>query len=232
MGLTIHYTVEFNGTTKQLQSKLEKIRHACFNLPFEEVGEQVETVKITKDIIKIWDWLQSMLSHPNNTQDDLDMRNLIMKKLGVSTWRMIELGEWKHEDNRHWKVVKPTTMVSLSLWPGEGCESSDLHFQRIRGKYICKSFCKTQYATHFARCHLLVIQLLDMLKAEGFNVDVYDEGEYWESRDIKVLAKNINESTALIAGILGSLKSAIADRGIVVEAPIENSKNYMKVDED
>ena len=45
-------------------------------------------------------------------------------------------------------------------------------------------------------------------------------------------AKNINESTAMIAGILGSLKSAIADRGIVVEAPIENSKNYMNVDED
>ena len=201
-------------------------------MPFEEVGEQVETVKITRDIINTWNELQKALSYPNNTDENLTKRDEIMKGLGVTTWRMVELGEWKQEENRYWKVERPTTMVSLYLWPGEGCETLEFNFQRISGKFVCKSFCKTQYATHFARCHLLVIQLLDMLKAEGFNVDVYDEGEYWEKRDIKVLAKNINESTALIAGILGSLKSAAEQAGIVVEAPIEDSKNYMKVDED
>jgi len=144
---------------------------------------------------------------------------------------MVELGEWKEEGNTHWKVVKPTTMVSLPLMPGEGCESSDLHFQRIRGKYRCKSFCKTQYAKQFVKCHLLVIQLLDMLKKEGFEVDVYDEGEYWQTRDLKVLAKNINESTAVISSVLGGLKSAAEERGMVVDAPIETCKNIMKVDE-
>ena len=231
MGLTIHYTVEFNGTTKQLQNKLGKIRHACSNLPFEEVGEQVETVKITKDIIKIWDWLQSMLSDSKRSMDDLSMRDLIMEKLGVSTWRMVELGEWKQEDNRYWKVVKPTTMVSLFIWPGEGCESAELNFQRIRGKFRCKSFSKTQYAEAFVKCHLLVIQLLDILKAEGFDVDCYDEGGYWETRDMAVLAKNINESTAAISAILGGLQSAAQDRGMVVDAPITKCQNYMKVDE-
>jgi len=44
MGLTIHYTIEFKGTAKQLQKKLEKVRQACRDLPFEEVGEKVETV--------------------------------------------------------------------------------------------------------------------------------------------------------------------------------------------
>jgi hypothetical protein len=231
MGLTIHYTVEFDGTKKQLQKKLEKIQQTCRDLPFEEVRE-VETVRITKDIIKIWNFLQEMITYPNNSIDNMAMRDLIMEKLGVSTWKMVELGEWKQECNARWKVTRPTTMVSLYLWPGEGCESLEFNFQRINGKFVCKSCCKTQYAEQFVKCHLLVIQLLDMLKAEGFDVDVYDEGGFWETRDIKVLAKNINESTALISAVLGGLKSAVADRGIVVEAPIEKSQNYMKVDED
>lgn len=231
MGLTIHYTVEFDGTTKQLQKKLEKIRQTCRDLPFEEVRE-VETVKITKDIIKIWNELQKALSYPNNTDENRTKRDEIMKGLGVTTWRMVELGEWRKEGNVSWKVERPTTMVSLYLWPGEGCESLEFNFQRINGKFVSKSCCKTQYAEQFVRCHLLVIQLLDMLKQDGFAVDVYDEGGYWETKDIKVLAKNINESTALIAGILGGLQSATKGKGIVVEAPIEKCKNIMRVDED
>jgi hypothetical protein len=225
MGLTIHYTIKFDGTTKQLQRKLEKIRHACCDLPFEEVGE-VETLKITQKIIDLWNYYQTS---ENTTRED---RDTAMEKLGITPWQMVELGEWKEEGNSHWKVVKPTTMVSLFLWPGEGCESAELNFQRIRGKFRCKSFCKTQYAEEFVKCHLLVIQLLDMLKAEGFDVDCYDEGHYWDTRDIKVLAKNINESTALISAVLGGLKSAAEQQGIVIEAPIVNSKNYMKVDEE
>jgi len=50
MGLTIHYTIEFKSTAKQLQTKLEKVRQACRDLPFEEVGE-IGTVKITQKII-------------------------------------------------------------------------------------------------------------------------------------------------------------------------------------
>lgn len=230
MGLTIHYTIEFNGTAKQLQTKLERIRQVCMDLPFEEVGEKVETVRITRDTIKIWDWLQEKLSHHKGI-DNLAMRDLIMEKLGVTTWRMVELGEWKKEGNRHRRVVKPTTMVSLHLLPGEGCESAEFNFQRIRGKFRCKSLCKTQYAEEFVKCHLLVVQVLDMLKAEGFEVDVYDEGEYWQTRDMKVLAKNINESTAAISSVLGSLQSAAKEKGMVVEAPIEKCQNYMKVDE-
>jgi len=228
MGLTIHYTIEFEGTAKQLQNKLEKIRQACRDLPFEEVGE-VETVRITKALIDLWNYYQESCFEGRTT---VEQRNKHFAELGITPWQMVELGEWQQEDNRYWKIVKPTTMVSLPLLPGEGCESSDLHFQRIKGKFRCKSFCKTQYAEEFVKCHLLVIQLLDMLKEEGFDVDVYDEGGYYDTRNLKVLAKNINESTAMIAGILGSLKSAAEQSGIVVEAPIENSKNYMKVDED
>jgi len=234
MGLTIHYNIEFNGTAKQLQAKLEKIRQACLDLPFEEVGEKVKTAKITRDIVKVWDWLQEMLSYPNNSDKNIAMRDLIMEKLGVTPWEMVELGEWKQEEGsrRHRKIIKPTTLVSLRLWPGKGCESADLNFQKRNGKFVCDSFCKTQYAENFVQCHLLVIQLLDLLKAENFiMVDIYDEGEYWETKDIKILAKNINESTAMISSILGGLQSIAKEKGMTVEAPIEKCQNYIKVDE-
>ena len=232
MGLTIHYNIEFTGTAKQLQAKLEKIRQACSDLPFEEVGEKVKTAKITKKIIDIWNKLQKKSTYPNNTDENIAKRDLIMKNLGVTTDEMIESGELKIEGRKCWKVVKPTTMVSLSLLPGKGCEDSNLNFKKIKGKFVCDSFCKTQYAKHFVQCHLLVIQLLDLLKAEGFTMaDIYDEGEYWETREIKVLAKNINESTSMISSILGGLQSIAKEKGMVVEAPIEKCQNYLKVDE-
>ena len=63
-------------------------------------------------------------------------------------------------------------------------------------------------------------------------VDIYDEGEYYQTRDINILAENINESTAMIAGVLGSLQSKIKVKTeMTIEAPITKCQNYMKVDE-
>jgi len=228
MGLTIHYTVEFQGTARQLQTKLEQIKSACLDLPFEEVGE-IKCVKITRNHIRIFKWLQVMLSYPNNGRDNLRMRDLIMDMLGVQTWQMIELGIWHHEGNRSRQECKPTTIVSLPLWPGEGCENCDLNFYK-RGKvFVCHSFCKTQYATRFVDCHLLVIKLLDMVQAAGFKVDVSDEGKYWETRDLDVLAKNINDYTVLLGGVFDSLKQVCneSEQKLSVESPIERCKNFV-----
>jgi len=218
MGLTIHYTIEFDGATEQLQGELEEVRHICLNLPFEKVGESVKTVNITEDIIRIYDGLSQKVNYPNNSQENLAMRDSILKELGTSTSQMVEFGEGK-----------PTTTVSLDLLPGEGCESMDLCFQLRDGNFVCNSFCKTQYAEEFVKCHLLIIKLLDLLKDKGFEVDVVDEGEYWESRDMKVLAKNLNESTSGILAIGDMLKSGAEQLGMIVESSIDDCQNYMKV---
>ena len=226
MGLTIHYDISFTGTQKQLIEKLTKIRSACMDLPFQEVGK-IKSVKITKNHIKVFNWLQNITKYPNNSEENLKMRNLIMEMLGTNAWEMVQLGEWKKEDNRHWKEQRPTTLVSLPLWPGEGCENSDIYFEKRNKKWICSSFCKTQYATEFVKCHLLVITLFDMFKKEGFEVEISDEGNYWETRDLKVLAKNINDYTALISGIAESMKNNFGGNVI---APIDICKNYMDVE--
>jgi len=231
MGLTINWNIEFNGTAKQLHAKLEKIRQKCMDLPFEDVDE-VETITITQKMIDTYDNLQKKYTYPNNTDENLAKRDKELEKLGISTWRMIEAGEVMHEEGGIRRETKPTTMVSLYLWPGKGCESSELNFCKRGEKFVCKSFCKTQYAEHFVQCHLLVIQLLDLLKAEDFIMEnVHDEGGFWETKDISVLAKNINESTAMISSILGGLQSAAKKAGMTVEAPITESQNYLKVDE-
>jgi len=298
MGLTILYTIGYKGNVNGLRKKLEKIRSACLNLPFQEVGE-VKVVKITRDHLKIWNYLQneigygkkntfggnyicdllmqmagtstgemsaicrqkmskpdnitdkhitvfrlfmSFLSDPSNFsyQDCIAIRDLGLELIGTSTDQMIELGEWKEEklsDNRgrSWKEIQPMpiNMVSFLTWAGEGCESSNFSFQRIHKRYVCNSFCKTQYATEFVRCHLLIIKVLDLFKAEGFEVDVSDEGEYWGTRDLSKLAENINDYTVLIKGIFGDLQDAVdkADNGVTLEAPIKTCENYMKVDD-
>lgn len=231
MGLTIHYHVTFKGNKFRLRQKLEELRQKCLDLPFQEVGE-VETCNVTQEGWDTFYRLQEWCSYPKNTQENLAHRDQVLKdRFGLSTWDFIEADSYFQRGKLVNCIGKPTTKVSLFLWPDEGCESADLNFFRRGSVYKCDSFCKTQYAEHFARSHLLVIAVLDMLKNSGFIVDVNDEGEYWETRDLEVLAKNINESTAMIKAILGSLTNALDDsgKGMTLEAPIETSENYMKV---
>lgn len=47
-------------------------------------------------------------------------------------------------------------------------------------------------------CHLVVIQMLDFIKATGLvHVEVNDEGEYWEKRDMKALTETLVERNSL-----------------------------------
>jgi len=293
MGLTIHYDVEFDGTTKQLQKKLEKIRQSCLDLPFETVSE-IKKVRITQKIIDAFEWLQALgmdrdeflirrepqkyikqfnkilkmlntsyeelkkvkeentqcpehissvhleifnlfeniLNDPRNLKHNeyLEIRDKTLEALGTSTWQMIQFGEFHQEDNRVWREQEPTTVVSFGVWAGEGCESTDFSFEKRGKKWVCSSFTKTQYAEEFVKCHLLVIRVLDLFVEQGFAAKVNDEGEYWETRDLSKLADNINEYTTMIQTMFSGLKKAAKKTDFEIEAPIENSKNYMKVD--
>ncbi len=231
MGLTINWTIEYKGNKEQLVKKLQQIRSKCLDLPFEQVRE-VKVAKITKDTWTTYNRLQQECSYPNNTDENLERRDGILEQnFGITTWEMIEADHYWSGKKMIECSGKQTTLVGLYLHPGKGCEDSSLNFYKRGNKYVCQSFCKTQYAEHFVRCHLLVIQLLDMLKQEGFEVNVSDAGEYWETRDLKVLGKNINESTAMLKSVFGGLQTAAKKNGMVLEASITECENYMKVDE-
>jgi hypothetical protein len=223
MGITIHYKIEFDGSAKELTSKLEKIKNKCRDLPFEEVGD-VKNKVITESIRDRYNYLQNITFHPNNSEENLRNRDKELENMGVSIWTMIEASNFYDKRNKNQNIVL------LSLLPGKGCEYSDLNFYEIPNhKFNCRSFCKTQYSENFVKDHLLVIKLLDILKEEGFKVEVSDEGKYWETRDIKVLAENINLSTKMLISVFEKLKEQFKGTDTRIESNIENSKNFIKI---
>jgi len=93
---------------------------------------------------------------------------------------------------------------------------------------VWSSFCKTQYANapelggwpNFQRAHLSVVAVLEHMQQIGFRVHVSDEGDFWQTRDLAVLARNIGQYDAMIAGMAGVLKDASVAAGVPFESPI------------
>ena len=99
------------------------------------------------------------------------------------------------------------------------------------------AFTKTQYAsmpesggiTNFLRCHLLVIAALDAAKEAGFEVDVDDEGNYWQDRNVPALVSTIGNWNAFILGIGKRLGATF---GAQVKAAITPEQMAAPVDAD
>ena len=130
---------------------------------------------------------------------------------------------------------QPTCILGFDAIVGKGCESLDLAFSKEPGKgWVASGFCKTQYASNpdcdgvanFLKCHMLVIKVMDIAKELGFKVEVHDEGNYWENRDVKKLAGNVGEWNTMIAGLAGALTDAFAKKGDRVESEIAKFPNY------
>ncbi|HEY9838269.1 MAG TPA: hypothetical protein V6D27_15370 [Vampirovibrionales bacterium] len=98
------------------------------------------------------------------------------------------------------------------------------------------NFCKTQYASNpeyggmknFLKCHGLVIELLDIAQDLEILESVYDEGGYWDSRNTQKLSQSVGNYNALVAGVVGGLKTLLNQEGIEAQtqAPITDYPNY------
>lgn len=84
----------------------------------------------------------------------------------------------------------------ICLQPDPMCEPLILEFDE---ELHMEHFCKTQFAD--ISVHLLVIDLLQRIEPFFSRFEVFDEGQYWEKRDLVVLQKKrefINEAIASI----------------------------------
>jgi hypothetical protein len=224
MGLTVHYTVSYPAKNNDVIDKMEGIRQKCLDLPFGGVSE-VKAFQVTRQDMEFYQDLQRQFFFPNNTEDNLKKRNRLLRERGLDIDTMIFI-EW-HD---LLKNKEECEIVRLTLWAGEGCEPTNIVLSKSDGQWSGSGFTKTQYATEFVKCHLLVMKALELLQEAGFVVGVHDEGGYWETRDLSVLAKNINAYTDLVSNLFGALKESaknIPDATVV--SPIEESKNYMVV---
>ncbi len=205
MGITIHWELEAPpGDPKPVATKLERVRRACLKLPFREVGKVEHIPPRTCKAV----------SRRKKRKDDLYWAVFCAKKY-VRT-------------GRGYQPVKPLEVVRLPLLAGEECDTTVLVLARYPGEegWSGQGNTKTQYATHFVESHLLVIAALDACKAAGILKEVEDEGAFWETRDLKTLARNINASTDMIQRVCGSLEQAIENR---VESPVKTSRGCARV---
>jgi len=204
MGLTINFNIKFTGKKDVLINHLKKVRSKCLDKPFQSIGE-IKEVEVTPYIIDSFNYWQTIFQYPNNSSENLSIRDKEMEKLGVTTWQMIELmTSFK-------RPIKSSYIISLPILVGQGSEDCHLRFFKTKTGFRCHSFCKTQYALDFKKCHLLVIYLLDMFKADNFKITVRDDGKYWKTRDLNILAKELFDYRNLVRGIGDILTDTFGD---------------------
>ncbi|MEK7468490.1 MAG: hypothetical protein AAB074_13855 [Planctomycetota bacterium] len=108
----------------------------------------------------------------------------------------------------------------------DGAPSARLDVPRHGGRWFAEWGCKTQYASdpalggdeNFLRAHLSVVAVLDAALELGFGVEVMDEGNYRETRDVSALLKELGRNNRLVAGFAGMLKDRLGPGNLA--API------------
>ena len=152
---------------------------------------------------------------------------------GPAHWKM-----WKLPDGATTgEQVSALEGWSVSVLPGEGCESADFGLCRYPGVKGWKltSWCKTQYAArhgieHFLACHRRVISLLDLWRDFGVELDVSDEGEYWQTRSLDQLRQRVAVYDRLVAAVAGAMKDSAEEVGPPVDAEIFDDARFERLE--
>jgi hypothetical protein len=79
----------------------------------------------------------------------------------------------------------------LTIFPDAWCEPIHLKFT---GAMLAEDFVKTQYAP--PTVHVAVIDLFGAIEPSFAALEIFDEGEYWQSRDIAKLKANSRPSSS------------------------------------
>jgi hypothetical protein len=228
MGLTIHYHLRSNTRSpKKARELVARLRGRALDLPFERVDDLIELSGAACD------FNQYDRQHPN-------------RWLLIQAGQYVD-----HPRDKHYSYsVNPTHIIAFSTWPGEGCEEANFGLclyptsievddpthrrikEKIRtglGGWFWGSFCKTQYSSnpecggvsHFLRCHLSVIRMLDCAKELGILEHVSDEGNYWQKRDAEALAREVGEWNNMIAREFGKFRDLFGDgvQGAIAQFP-------------
>jgi hypothetical protein len=252
MGLTIHHFTEFRGTKTELLKKIQNLRRQFLDLPVERVGEIVEVKRTSLEFgygkYKGERYESNALgfmmawSHFDESNAEKEFGEIVLRIGGTMNQHKLSPAEKRryirlqNEANeicrrRHKRIAQSGNGLVLRVAVGEGCEDFTLMFGRLGNGRLWRGrgFTKTQYALHFVDAHLAVVRMLDLCKEAGILKSAHDEGQYFETRDLEVLAKNINLSTETIQAITRAMKGPAEAAGFKVKAAIEKSMNVMQV---
>ncbi len=236
IGLTIHYQLATSGNEAHALKLVQQLHQAALDLPLERVGD------ITEFRGDQCDWNQRAKDDPHRW---LLIQACTHIELPAEPWEKRE-GVTRETD------VLPLHVIAFETEPGGGCEPANFglcqfpsevshpEFGKLQTKlkgWSWRSFCKTHYASdprcgglpNFLRCHLGVVALLDEARRLGFLGKVSDEGEFWETRSLERLTKEVGEQSAMLASFLGALQEAArqaSDGAARLEAPIAGYPNF------
>jgi hypothetical protein len=200
MGLTIHYGLYTPlNRSADVRTLVETLRQLACALPFQEVSPVVE------------------FRGPEADYDQCTMEEY--RDLKIQAGKYIHDSGWSY-------LVKPHHIIAFATCPGEGCAPAYFGLARYpavvevaprsgRQRRLATnfagwqwaSFCDTQRASYpehgglanFLRCHLCVIKILDFADRSGLlMLEVYDEGAYWDKRDLRQLSQEVGAATASV----------------------------------
>src|ERR1035438_2442612 len=237
MGLTIHYSLEAQGREAHARKLIHALHQTALDLPFKELGQIVELSGDQCD---------------SNQRDREDPLRWLLIQADETVEIPAQGRVMGGQTFRSYQRVRPLRLIAFTAWPGEGCESSNFGLCKFpavvdseRGPLKTRlsgwrwsSFCKTQYSpdpkcggvANFLQCHLTVIAMLDKAKELGCVMEVNDEGDFWQKRDLKALDQEIGSWNEMIAALGGRVKDLVGDGQLGVEAPITQYANFEQLE--
>lgn len=215
MGLSIAYRLALPaGTDREtVVSRMERLRERARHLPLALVTEMMATSS------------GESLGAPG-------VKGVVELEFWYRSWANLTL----HSTTERGDDTLPES-IGFVVYPGSDCEPAAFGLAwapPLDEQWSCmpdepytwswQSVCKTQYASnvspeHFLACHSAIISLLDAARDLGFEVAVFDEAEFWETRDPGTLLSKVETMNELVAGLAGALDDALGDDHAVV-API------------
>lgn len=254
MGLTIHYEFACNTEKHKLEQKLKELRQKFMDLPVRKVHDIVNVTKCRQEFgygqyednrffqNELGFTLQYAFEPLKRKRSKLHKiiegvgGTINLHKLSNDEYRAYKTldGEIKKADrNLQLKILSSGNGYISPVDVGKGCEWFDIQIGRLGDskKWRGGGFTKTQYAEDFVHCHLTVIKMLDLCKEAGILNKVNDEGNFWETRDLKILGNEINQYTYLLKTFFGTLKYVV-EEPLTVESKIDKCENYLIVEDE
>lgn len=106
---------------------------------------------------------------------------------------IVDLAE-KYAKNQGWKTKK--VKEGIVFYPHPWCEPLNFAFENNKMK---ADFVKTQFAG--AEVHKTIIELFREIRSMMSQLEIIDEGEYWETGNVQKLAFNIESVNVMMKNI-------------------------------
>jgi len=227
MGLSIGYTLTFAGSDEEARLVMQALHSTALDLPLEHVTElrQLSGDACSPEHHPPMDPVRDLLAGPGER----------IYYVTGERWPDELLFQYQTH------IVQPEHVIGFSTSPGSGCEEADFALCRYPALaptphgtlrtalpgWRWHAFCKTQYASNpkfggranFLRCHLSVIALLDKAKELGCRVEVDDDGDFWDARDLGQLLREVAAYNGLVAAWTGRLKDEVDLTSPILEYP-------------